>query len=125
MIQLRHTCFAFLGVLSLWSLEACRKSRSSIEVQLPQGQAAHWHRDPEAPKVPHPAGFKARLNEDNYLSGTELYALHCQGCHGILTDSSKKGADSQRISASLTQIPAMQGIQLSSGEIKAIALALG
>lgn len=61
------------------------------------------------------------------ISGAQLYAQHCQNCHGVLASSQKIGATAQRITSAInTDVPLMASLrgQLSAAQITAIAQAL-
>lgn len=60
------------------------------------------------------------------LSGANLYAQHCLGCHGTLANSTKRGRTAQQIVNSFTTAPSMSYLAplLTAQEIQAIADAL-
>lgn len=58
-------------------------------------------------------------------TGSLLYDNKCAACHGLIPDSSKLGADVDRIAIALTNVPQMSAVSdLSATEIRALALAL-
>lgn len=60
-------------------------------------------------------------------AGATLYASNCQGCHGTLASSSKKGSSSSKIQSAINTNKGGMGSlsSLTSAQIKDIACALG
>lgn len=58
------------------------------------------------------------------ISGDLAYANTCQGCHGTVDASVKRGRSFNQIRAAITAQPAMQAIVLSDDQVRAIVFAL-
>lgn len=70
---------------------------------------------------------RAFLRQNPLLTGQQLYALHCAGCHQSLANSSKKNRSASQIQAAITaNIGGMGSLAnvLNSNQIDLIALAL-
>jgi len=62
---------------------------------------------------------------DVQVSGVSLYAQYCQGCHGPLASSTKRGRTATQIQTATSTLPGMESVKnLTSAQIQAIAAAL-
>ena len=122
-----HRKSVVLGSLMLSILGACHSSPRRPTFKEKPGvtiSAVHRHREPAGLRAPYPAGAAAMLNEAVYAPGASLYAEACQACHGVLGESEKRGASAERIAKAISEVSVMQGLNLSSAELQALAEAL-